>query len=183
MKMNMKKMMMFAGMAAVLGACASPTGAKVPAELAPTDAELPALAVRARGVQIYECRAKTGSAPEWAFVAPDAELFDVRGRPMGHHGAGPVWEALDGSVIRGAVKARADAPVAGAIPWLLLSAKAEGPRGSFSHVSSIQRLNTVGGVAPSGGCDPKAIGKTARVGYTADYVFFSVRKRSGASGL
>ena len=176
--MDMKNMMMFAGVAAALAACASPTGVKVPEVLAPTDAEMPAMAVRARGVQIYECRAKPGAAPEWAFVAPDAELFDVRGHPAGHHGAGPVWQARDGSVIRGAVKARADAPVAGAIPWLLLSAKAEGPEGSFSRVSSIQRLNTVGGVAPSDGCDRSTVGKSARVEYTADYVFFSTQKRS-----
>ena len=72
-----------------------------------------------------------------------------------------------------AVKARADAPEAGAIPWLLLAAKANGPTGRFSQVSSVQRVHTLGGVAPKGGCDRSTAGKPARVAYTADYRFFT----------
>ena len=71
---------------------------------------------------------------------------------IGRHYAGPHWEALDGSKIAGTVKERADAPLADAIPWLLLTAKSVGPEGSFSKVTSIQRVNTVGGVAPTTGC-------------------------------
>ena len=40
-------------------------------------------------------------------------------------------------------------PSASAIPWLLLTAKSNGPEGSFSNVTSIQRVNTVGGIAPA----------------------------------
>jgi len=169
----MKKATMVLGV--VAAACASPVDVTVPAVLEPTPVEMPAMVVRALGVQIYECRAKAGEAPQWAFVAPDADLFDVRGHSVGHHGAGPVWKAKDGSTIRGTVKSRADAPVAGAIPWLLLSAKPEGPQGAFSRVTSIQRVNTTGGTAPANGCDAASIGKPARVAYTADYVFFSPR--------
>ena len=122
----------------------------------------------AKGVQIYECR-----DGKWAFVAPEAELFDSRGHVIGKHYAGPLWEALgDGSKVVGSVKSRADAPVAGAIPWLLLSTKSVGGRGYFADVTSIQRVATTGGVAPAGGCEA---GRQARVPYTADYYFFSAR--------
>src|SRR5262245_1190196 len=122
---------------------------QVPDNLKPGAGESLAQVVPAKGVQIYECRAKKDqSGHEWVFVAPDAELFDANGKTIGRHYAGPHWEAADGSKVIGAVKSRADALEAGAIPWLLLSAKSVGPNGSFSKVTSIQRVDTVGGVAP-----------------------------------
>ena len=108
-------------------------------------------------------------------MAPEADLFDARGNRIGRHYAGPHWEAADGSKISGTVKERADAPVADAIPWLLLIASSVGPEGSFSKVTSIQRVNTVGGVAPRGGCSQSTAGAPARISYTADYYFFAVR--------
>ena len=62
-----------------------------------------------------------------------------------------------------------------AIPWLLLAAKSVGPAGSFSRVTSVQRVRTVGGVAPATGCAQATAGTTARVSYTADYYFFTAR--------
>ena len=146
----------------------------IPEALEPANASL-AMVVPAKGVQIYECRAKKDAAGayEWAFVAPDAELFDTRGNRIGRHGAGPYWEAADGSRIVGSVKARADAPAAGAIPWLLINATSAGPAGSFSRVTSIQRVNTMGGTAPSKPCTGESVGKQAGVHYTADYRFFT----------
>jgi hypothetical protein len=158
----------------LLAACGMTTTVEVPKQLEPAADEAPTLVARAKGVQIYECRAKAGSAEtEWAFVAPEAFLLDARGRVIGHHGAGPVWEMDDGSIVRGKVKERADAPIAGAIPWLLLTAKSEGTAGEISKVTSVQRVNTVGGVAPTGGCDKSRIGTPIRVAYSADYVFFA----------
>jgi hypothetical protein len=158
----------------VLGGCAVPSMNEVPASLQPGSAESLAMVVPARGVQIYECRArKDGAGHEWAFVAPDAELFDSHGRRIGTHFAGPSWEANDGSRVKATLKARADAPNAGAIPWLLLEAKSEGRDGSFSRVTSIQRVNTAGGIAPANGCGPDTLGKSMRVPYTADYFFFA----------
>jgi hypothetical protein len=149
----------------------------VPDPLKPGPGESLAMVVAAKGFQIYECKARgdASGGSEWAFVAPDAELFDSRGKRIGRHGAGPYWEADDGSKVVGKVKARADAPVADAIPWLLLETRAAGPAGAFSRVTSIQRVNTVGGVAPAQACNRDAIGKTARTAYTADYVFFTAR--------
>ena len=150
------------------GCASSPSTVRVPDSLKPGASESLALVVAATGVQIYECRDS-----KWLFVAPEAELWDARGRKIGSHYAGPHWESADGSKIVGAVKQRADAPAPGAIPWLLLGAKSVGSEGAFSKVTSIQRLATVGGVAPAGGCSQP--GEEARVYYTADYYFFTAK--------
>ena len=148
----------------VLAGCAST--APVPENLKPASGESLKSIVAAKGVQIYECR-----EGRWLFVAPEADLFDQRGKLIGKHYAGPHWEATaDGSKVIGKVKSRADAPVAGATPWLRLSAKSVGGQGSFSDVTSIQRIATHGGVAPAGDC--AKTGMQARVPYTADYYFF-----------
>jgi len=141
---------------------------QVPDSLKPAANESLAQVVPAKGVQIYECRDQ-----KWVFVAPQADLFDRAGKKIGTHYAGPHWEAADGSKVVGALKARADAPQAGSIPWLLLGAKSVGPQGAFSRVTSIQRVATTGGAAPAGEC--AEAGARARVGYTADYYFFTAR--------
>jgi hypothetical protein len=153
--------------------------ADVPEKLKPAANESLAMVVPARGVQIYECRASKDRVGEyeWAFVAPEADLFDASGtKKIGRHFAGPHWEAADGSLVQGAVKEHADAPAADAIPWLLLAAKSVGPQGSFSGVTSIQRVSTVGGVAPKSGCSETEAGTRARIGYSADYIFFAPRR-------
>jgi hypothetical protein len=161
----------------LLAACASQQLVDVPDKLNPGTKEALAIVVPAKGVQIYECRAVKDKAGafEWAFVAPEADLFDTSGNRIGKHYGGPHWESNDGSKIIGAVKERADAPAADAIPWLLLSAKSVGPEGSFSKVTSIQRVKTVGGVAPKGGCSQANTGTRSRINYTADYYFFTPR--------
>jgi len=148
--------------------------AEVPEKLKPGANESLAMIAQAKGVQIYECRASKDRAGEyeWTFVAPEADLFDARGTRIGRHYAGPHWESTDGSKIVGTLREHADAPAAGAIPWLLLAAKSDGPDGSFSRFTSVQRLNTVGGAAPKAGCSQAAVGTRARVNYTADYYFF-----------
>jgi len=137
-----------------------------------------AMIVAAKGVQIYECRAsKDAGTASWVFVAPEADLFDASGKQIGRHYAGPRWESFDGSTIAGAQKERIDAPQADAIPWLLLTAKSVGPEGSFSKVTSVQRMSTVGGTAPKTGCSSDSVGQVARMPYTADYYFLAERAR------
>ena len=61
-------------------------------------------------------------------------------------------------------------PDPSAIPWVLLGVASQDGPGIFDQVTSIQRLNTVGGIAPT---TPGAvIGQEARVPYTALYVFY-----------
>ena len=162
----------------LLAGCATqaPT-VTIPDKLRGSPRETLAMVVPAKGVQIYECRPRREQvgAFEWSFVAPEADLFDRHGAKIGKHYAGPHWESSDGSKILGTLKDRADAPVASAIPWLLLTAKSVGSEGSFSKVTSIQRVNTAGGVAPRDGCAPSSSGASARVAYTADYYFLTTK--------
>jgi hypothetical protein len=160
-----------------LAACSTmPAIVAVPDAIKAQPGEQVAMVVPAKGVQVYECRAKTGQAGafEWAFVAPDAVLYNTSGTQIGKHYGGPAWESNDGSKLVGAVKGRADAPqkagmAAGSVPWLLLTTTASGAKGSFSNVTAIQRVNTVGGIAPTATCAQGNAGSQARVPYTADY--------------
>jgi hypothetical protein len=40
-------------------------------------------------------------------------------------------------------------------------------------VTGVQRINTAGGRARAEGCSTETLGKTARIGYTADYVLLA----------
>jgi hypothetical protein len=116
----------------------------------------------ARGVQTYQC---TGGA--WVFVQPDA-ILEHRGRAEVLHSRGPVWTSVrDGSSVT--ATALATSPVPNAIPQLLLKATANRGPGLLAQVTFVQRLNTTGGLAPTGPCTE---GVTASVPYTADYTFW-----------
>jgi len=156
---------------AILAACATRGQAPVPALLEPGPQARPLTTISATGVQVYECRAQAGTA-SWVFVAPEADLFDARGRAIGSHGAGPFWQAHDGSRIEGSVRARAEAPGPGTIAWLLLTTRSTGASGSFSAVTHVQRLHTEGGAAPAEGCEPATAGRRLRVPYRAAYRLF-----------
>ena len=147
---------------------ASAVAQGIPAELALPQGSTLLGKYAAKGVQIYVCRVK-GAASEWDFKAPEAELIDAQGRPFAKHYAGPTWEAADGSKIVGKVLANEPAPTAGAIPWLLLSTESSGS-GVLAGVRFVQRVNTAGGVGPTGACP--TVGTEQRVDYTADYIFY-----------
>jgi len=151
-----------------------PSLVDIPSKLQPVGESLKVVAP-AKGVQIYECRASGDPATyAWTFVAPEADLFDERGAKVGTHYAGPHWESTDGSKVLGTVKERNDAPTADAIPWLWLTAKSVGKEGGvFSKTTSILRVRTVGGVAPTTGCSAATVGTSSRVAYTADYYFYA----------
>ena len=137
-------------LALLVAACATPQPStsmvKVPDKLKPGANESLAMIVPAKGVQIYECRARKDQVGgyEWAVVAPEADLCNARGNRIGRHYAGPHWESTDGSKISGTVKERADAPVAAAIPWLLLAAKSVGPALIASRFRSTRSIPATG---------------------------------------
>jgi hypothetical protein len=147
----------------------------VPAPIAVPPGSVLLFSYKARGVQIYKCR-----SGQWAFHAPRALLFEPEShRPVGtHYGGidreltpGPWWEsASDGSRIRGSVLASAPSPNADSIPQLLLTVQERQGAGVLSPVSHIQRLNTRGGVGPSGACQT---GARRQVPYTTDYYFYA----------
>jgi hypothetical protein len=118
------------------------------------------------GLQIY-----TWTGTNWSFVSPEALLFadpeedDI----VGFHYPGPTWESLSGSKVVGKV-IQSCTPIPDAIPWLLLEAVSHEGQGIFQNVTFIQRLNTVGGNAPTVPGDYP--GQVARVPYSARYFFY-----------
>jgi len=121
----------------------------------------------ATGFQNYHW---TGSI--WAFDGPSATLFADPGHhgQVGIHYAGPTWQSNSGSLVQGAVQVRCAADPT-AIPWLRLQATTKHGPGVFDNVSYIQRVNTIGGLAPT--TPGTAIGDRASVPYTAEYFFYS----------
>jgi Protein of unknown function (DUF3455) len=163
--------------AAISAGCASSVTVAppdVPASLRAPAGQTVFIEARATGVQIYECAPKADqpSAFEWTFRAPEAALVDRAGRSIGKHYAGPTWESVDGSTVVGDVKARDPGPDKLAIPWLLLSAKSTTGTGPLSQTQSVQRVQTVGGIAPSESCSAANVKQVARVPYTASYYFY-----------
>jgi FtsP/CotA-like multicopper oxidase with cupredoxin domain len=117
------------------------------------------------GFQIYHWNGTT-----WGAATPSAGIFaDAAGNgQVATHFAGPSWQSNSGSKVVGTVINRCT-PDAASIAWLSLSAVPTGA-GIFSKVTFIQRLNTVGGNAPS--TDGSVVGQEARIPYTADYLFY-----------
>ena len=154
-----------------------PVPADVPSALQAPAGQEPFLQVRAVGVQVYECAAKADAPGGWAwqFRGPEATLADAAGQSVGRHFAGPSWASNDGATIVGQVSASAPAQERGAIPWLLLAVKSREGQGLLTQAASVQRLDTVGGVAPSSACGAANSKQVERVGYTATYVFWRVK--------
>jgi uncharacterized protein DUF3455 len=133
---------------------------------APPNSEL-LLMAHARGFQIYVCRAEG-----WVLKAPEALLYDQQGTAIGKHFAGPAWQHNDGSRITGKLAAKVDSPDPAAIPWLLLDVTAHEGHGIFSRVTSIQRINTAGGLPPASVCAESNRDAEHQSPYSADYYFY-----------
>lgn len=145
----------------------------IPSAIAGPEGSALRLRLTAEGVQIYECREAQPGQFEWKFTAPEATLRDARGEVVVRHGAGPTWEATDGSKISGKVLARAPAPDGKSIPWLLLEAATAHEGAALAGVTHVQRILTSGGSAPAQGCSAATAKAVARVPYTSVYRFLS----------
>jgi Protein of unknown function (DUF3455) len=154
-------------------ASAASAKTNVPADIQPPKGHTLFKSAHAIGVQTYSCN---GTA--WTFVAPRANLYQGRQFVISHFN-GPTWMHADGSFVVG--KVDKPFPVAGTIPWLLLSAvdNGAGPFGdTLADVTFIQRINTRGGVAPDAStCNAESANKVVSVPYTADYTFWKAKKR------
>jgi hypothetical protein len=125
------------------------------------------------GSQIYACTQQSDGS--FAFTQHDVEARLGGGI---HHtfvqtGAGPPqWHAPDRTAVTGAVVTRNDNGE-GNIAELNLDATQIGDvTGLLGGVVEVLRLNTVGGVAPAGACDPQGT-PIVNVAYQADYVFIN----------
>jgi hypothetical protein len=151
--------------------------AQVPSAIAVPDAT-PLVTLHAEGAQIYQCKAdsdgKSSSqkgALTWQFREPVATLI-LDGKSVGRHYAGPNWDYIDGSGVKGKVAASAPSAAPNDIAWLKLDVADHRGDGVLSNATTVQRINTKGGVV-QGSC--KNEGDYRSVPYSADYVF--LRKR------
>lgn len=122
----------------------------------------------------YECRAKKDMAGqfEWVFVGPDAKLMDRAGKQVGrYYGPPATWESMDGSKFTGAQLAVAPGGT-GNIPLQLVKANPVTGMGAMQGVTYVQRVATMGGVAPAMACAAGNTGAKQIVKYQADYIFY-----------
>jgi hypothetical protein len=129
--------------------------------------EATVLSVHAVGMQNYDCKPGADGKLAWTFNSPQATLTSGD-KVVGHHSAGPTWELTDGSSITGKVVGNAPGAGAGDIAWLKLEVNSHKGTGQLSDVTTVQRVNTVGGVL-KGACDRENAGRG--MPYSADYVF------------
>ena len=124
----------------------------------------------------------------WTFFGPQATLFNDHDKQIITHFLSPnpfekdtppraTWQdSEDTSKVWGLTLVSVS-PDPNAIPWLLLKVVGaqDGPTGGddLSETTFIQRVNTVGGLAPSTAC---TVGMMALVPYSAEYFFYKAIK-------
>jgi hypothetical protein len=145
---------------------ASAAAAQVPPALA-APGESTVITLHAEGAQIYECKPGNDGKLAWAFREPIATLL-LDDKTVGRHYAGPNWEHVDGSAVTAKAVANAPGQSAGDIPWLKLEATGHRGSGTLAGITTVQRINTSGGVH-AGACD--RAGALYSAPYAADYVF------------
>ena len=148
------------------GTTARAASAQVPPALA-APGESAVVALHAEGAQVYECKPGNDGKLAWAFREPIATLL-LDDKTVGRHYAGPNWEHIDGSAVTAKAVANAPGQSAGDIPWLKLEVTAHRGSGTLAGVTTVQRINTQGGVH-AGACD--RAGALHSAPYAADYVF------------
>jgi hypothetical protein len=155
-----------AGSALIALGPVSAASAQVPEAIA-APGETVVVTMHAEGAQVYECKADAGGKLVWQFREPIATLL-VDGKTTGRHYAGPTWEHSDGSAVVAKAAGRATGRTPADIPWLRLEVTERRGSGALSGVTTVQRINTQGGVA-EGACDKP--GAYQSVAYAAEYVF------------
>jgi hypothetical protein len=152
------------------------------------------LAAHAIGTQNYICL-PSGSGFAWTLVGPQATVFNNGSHQVMTHFLSPnpdefaaaraTWQdSVDSSAVWARAIATSTDPdfvAPGSIAWLRLEAvgSQQGPNGAgkLTPATFIQRLNTVGGIAPSTGCSvSNDVGRRTFVPYEADYVFYRARR-------
>jgi Protein of unknown function (DUF3455) len=144
----------------------APAAETLPAAIA-APGEAVVLSLHAEGAQVYECKAGADGKLAWAFREPIATLMED-GKTVGRHYAGPNWEYIDGSAVVGKMTGSAPGATASDIAWLKLDVASRRGSGVLTPVTTVQRINTVGGKL-DGACD-KA-GTWRSMPYSAEYVF------------
>jgi hypothetical protein len=160
---------------AALPAAAIPEPSGASARIRPAATEEASFMLSAEGVHVFECKPVAGGY-RWTFVTPDVTLYEG-GRSAATQTIPDQWDSTsDRSSVSATVRST-QAAGTDALPWALMRAAPGSETGLFAGVTSIQRVNTSGGVAPATGCGASTAGSEARVPMTADYYFY--RRRGG----
>ncbi|TCN37137.1 CHRD domain-containing protein [Kribbella orskensis] len=127
-----------------------------------------------QGSQIYACTVQLDGSFAFTQYGVEARLLGGIHHTFVQPAAGPPqWQAADGSAVTGTRVVTRNPNGAGNIAELDLDATQIGDSsGLLSNAVEVLRLNTVGGVAPTGPCDPQAT-PIVNVPYQADYVFIN----------
>jgi hypothetical protein len=175
---------------------------QVPPNIQVATRNVPFLKGHAIGTQNYVCL-PSSSGFSWRLFGPQATLFFtfnffgsevpqqitthfLSPNPSEGGVARATWQSsIDTSAVWGrAIASSSDSNFVapGAIPWLLLEVVGtqHGPTGGafLTQTTFLQRLNTLGGTAPSTGCGESSnVGATTLVPYTADYFFYHARRQ------
>ncbi len=162
----------------------------VPGNLGVEAGNEPYLQTRAYGTQNYFCQ----SNATWKLYGPQATLYPgnvpfqiathfLSPNPEEQGTARATWQhSHDGSAVWAIkIAESSDYAVAGAIPWFLLKkvGTIDGTigKGLLAQTTFIQRVNTLGGIAPATGCSSAAqVGAIALVPYETDYIFYRKEK-------
>lgn len=151
----------------------------------------------AEGTQNYICL-PSGTGFKFILFTPQATLFNDDEKQVTTHYFSPnlspippeepntiraTWQHSRDSSTVWARMTNSAVVTPDAIPWLLLKVvgSQDGPTGGhkLTETTFIQRLNTSGGVAPTGCESLTDVGKQAFVPYTADYFFYKKVIRKG----
>ena len=163
----------------------------LPADLqANADEVLQEVVTSSHGDAVYICRrtavslgnSLTPAAPgvatdstqlQWAETGSESMLIDGNGEGIGTVGSGYYFLAYDGSYVVGTPPAEAQVKP-DTLAWARYAIKfVATPRpgvGRFANVSSIQRIDTVGGLPPQPECPQE--GQHLSVPYTATYMIY-----------
>ena len=158
----------------------------VPSTLEAPEGNRPYLVAHAYGTQNQVCLPRAnGVGLGWAFYGPIATLYNDQDEQILTHYLSPnpdqggaaraTWQhSRDASTVWAVTHVDPVVVDPTAIPWLLLRVVGDEPGldggDKLTRTTFIQRVNTVGGVAPSGDCAP--LGAKLFVPYETDYVFY-----------
>jgi hypothetical protein len=140
--------------------------AQVPTAIA-VSSETTVATFHAEGAQVYECKPDLANKLTWQVREPIATLT-LDGKTIGRHYAGPNWQHIDGSAVRAKMVSSTPGATSNDVAWLKLEVTEQRGNGILSHITTVQRINTKGGVV-QGPCE--TAGAYRSVPYSADYVF------------
>lgn len=150
-----------------------PANATLPESLRVKPREILQDVLTAVGDTTYSCR-RDGERLSWVGTGSEATLVDAARQSVGTVAPGRYFTAYDGSYLIGRVTGE-EIVTTGTLPWQRLAARFNAGaerqgEGRFAKTTSVQRVQTSGGLPPVAACDQEGV--SLFVPYTATYLFY-----------